>query len=308
MNLDMSTDLLRYAAFTRDGEGGNPAGVVLDARELTDDQMLSIARRVGYSETAFVLPGTHDPRRAGLRYFSPEAEVAFCGHATVATAVALAERDGPGRLQFTTSAGAVTVDTRHTADGARTATLTSPPAHSSPIAPEVLRRLLAALRWTPEDLHPDFPVHVAFAGNHHPVVAVRDEGTLAALDYDFEGMRVLMGEHGWTTVHAFWPQDPVTFQVRNPFPPGGVTEDPATGAAAAAFGGYLRLVKGLEGHHELTLYQGHHMGSPSRLVVELDGSTASVRVTGTATRLPAAASADSHVALTGPAGRRGFEG
>lgn len=47
-------ETLRYAAFTRDGRGGNPAGVVLGADDLTDAQMLSIAQAVGYSETAFV--------------------------------------------------------------------------------------------------------------------------------------------------------------------------------------------------------------------------------------------------------------
>ena len=68
--------------------------------------MLAIAREVGYSETAFVLPDVsrHQTR---LRYFSPLAEVAFCGHATVATAVALADRDGPGELDLITLAGPI---------------------------------------------------------------------------------------------------------------------------------------------------------------------------------------------------------
>lgn len=93
----MTPDVLRYAAFTRDGRGGNPAGVVLDASGLTDAQMLSIAQEVGYSETAFVLPAAAGDGRLPVRCFSPKAEVAFCGHATIATAVALAERDGAGR-------------------------------------------------------------------------------------------------------------------------------------------------------------------------------------------------------------------
>ncbi len=89
----MTADVLRYAAFTDHGQGGNPAGIVLDATDLTDTNMLAIAADVGYSETAFLTP-TGQSARFGMRYFSPRAEVAFCGHATIASAVALAERAG----------------------------------------------------------------------------------------------------------------------------------------------------------------------------------------------------------------------
>jgi len=71
----MTADVLRYAAFTDHGQGGNPAGVVLDATGLTDTDMLAIAADVGYSETAFLTP-TGEPARFEMRYFSPRAEVA----------------------------------------------------------------------------------------------------------------------------------------------------------------------------------------------------------------------------------------
>ena len=78
--------ILRYAAFTADPEGGNPAGVVLDASGLDEADMLRIAAEVGYAETAFVTGETAGAR--DIRYFSPVAEVPCCGHATVATAIA----------------------------------------------------------------------------------------------------------------------------------------------------------------------------------------------------------------------------
>jgi len=84
------TTVLRYAAFTTDASGGNPAGVVLDARGLDDQTMQAIAAEVGYSETAFLTD-------RAVRYFSPKAEVPFCGHATIATAVARAELIGCSR-------------------------------------------------------------------------------------------------------------------------------------------------------------------------------------------------------------------
>src|SRR4051794_21703541 len=110
-----SPAILRYSAFTDSPDGGNPAGVVLDASALSDAEMQRIAADLGFSESAFVTTredGTYD-----VRYFSPAMEVPFCGHATIATAVALAERDGTGELSFHTQAGEVPVATRQ-ANGA----------------------------------------------------------------------------------------------------------------------------------------------------------------------------------------------
>src|SRR5690242_4612614 len=93
-----SAEPLRYAAFTTDPAGGNPAGVVLDAAGLTDGQQLDVAARLGYSETAFLTAVPGAERNWTVRYFSPLAEVPFCGHATIAAAVALGERHGAGEL------------------------------------------------------------------------------------------------------------------------------------------------------------------------------------------------------------------
>ncbi|WP_232667331.1 PhzF family phenazine biosynthesis protein [Pseudonocardia sp. TRM90224] len=290
------TTVLHYAAFTEDSKGGNMAGVVLDATGLPEATMLGLAADVGYSETAFVRPGDglghdglgHDgPRHYGLRYFSPQAEVAFCGHATIATAVALADRDGPGEIVFDTAAGSVPV--RVTTDGSGlTATLTSPPTHTRAAGPAVLTAALAALRLDPADLDARFPVHVANAGNDHLVLALRERTRLAALDYDYPALAALMAEHGWTTVQVVWA-DPTApfgtrFESRNPFPPGGVVEDPATGASAAALGGYLRTLGLVALPARIEIRQGADMGRPSRLVVDVPATGDRVEVTGAAAR------------------------
>ena len=69
---------------------------------------------------------------------------------------------------------------------------------------------------------------------------MRDRAILASLSYDFAGLRALMEEREWTTIQIVWRESPTVFWARDPFPLGGVVEDPATGAAAAAFGAYLR--------------------------------------------------------------------
>lgn len=277
------TDVLRYAAFTNEPTGGNPAGVVLDATGLDDARMQRIAADVGYSETAFLTPIAPDERRYRLRYFSPLAEVAFCGHATLATAVALAERDGTGEVAFETPAGPVPVRTED--PHAVVARLTSVPTCSRPASEEEVRRALRALRWPAEDLDPAWPPHVAFAGNDHLVLAAGNRARLADLDYDFAELDGLMREHGWTTLQLFWQEDEHTVHARDPFPVGGVVEDPATGAAAAAFGGYLRSLGKVSQPRRVTLVQGEDMGRRSELTVDVRPDAPEVTVSGEAARI-----------------------
>ena len=277
-------DVLRYTAFSTDPGGGNPAGVVLDATGLTDEQMLAVAAEVGFSETAFLLP---EGDRVRARYFSPLAEVSFCGHATIAAAVARAERSGPAPLVLETMAGTVPVATRRDADGAWQATLTSVPPRTAELPAADLRLVLEALRWSEDDLDPALPPRVGYAGAWHPVLAVRTRERLAALEYDMPALAAVMAARNWTTVDLVWRESATTFHVRNPFPPGGVVEDPATGAAAAALGGYLR-----EGGHValpavLTVLQGADMGRPSVLTVGVPADPAEgIQVTGHAVPLP----------------------
>ncbi|KGF67582.1 PhzF family phenazine biosynthesis protein, partial [Hoeflea sp. BAL378] len=87
----------RIAAFADEGRGGNPAGVVIADQFPAEAEMRRIAAEVGYSETAFAMPDGAEGRWR-VRYFSPESEVPFCGHATIALGAALAEHAGEGRF------------------------------------------------------------------------------------------------------------------------------------------------------------------------------------------------------------------
>ena len=248
--------------------------------------MLAVAAEVGYSETAFLLP--RGDGRFGVRYFSPLAEVPFCGHATIATAVAHADRFGTGPMLLDTRAGEVAVSTVADGAGQVTATLTSVAPRSVPLDDDDRDRLLAALRWSADDLDGGLPLRVAYAGAWHPVVAVRERSRLADLAYDFDALGALMAERDWTTVALVCRAGPTSFDVRNPFPPGGVVEDPATGAAAAALGGYLRELGLVDLPATLTLSQGADMGRPSHLVVDVPAEPGTgISVTGTAVPIPA---------------------
>ncbi|SEE88163.1 PhzF family phenazine biosynthesis protein [Streptomyces sp. Ag109_O5-10] len=292
-------EILRYTAFSSSPEGGNPAGVVLDATGLDDAAMLAIAAELGYSESAFLTAppadlggeggggngdGDGDGRAYTIRYFSPKAEVPFCGHATIATAVALAERTGPGELVFATPAGIVPVAVTEEG-GAVLATLTSVEPHTEEIAGTDLAEALAALDWPAADLDPAFPPRIAFAGARHLVLAAATRARLADLAYDFARLEALMHRLDLTTVQLVWRESATVFHVRDPFPVGGVVEDPATGAAAAAFGAYARELGLVPEDAVLTLHQGEDLGRPGELTVTLRAGDPRVHVGGTGTRI-----------------------
>ena len=286
-------EILRYAAFTPPGlpsdpepqadggthaMGGNPAGVVLDAGGLDERDMLRIAAEVGYSETAFVLGGDE---RIRIRYFSPAVEVDFCGHATIAAAVAWAEQHGPGMLSLETNAGEVVVEVRAVEHGLR-ATLTSVPTELREVSDADLEEALASLDWRRDELDPSVPPRVAFGGVDHLILAASTRGRLARLEYDYDRLLRLMNARGWITLQLVFREQPDFFHARNPFPVGGVVEDPATGAAAAALGGYVRDLGLLEPPARFTISQGEDMGCPSQLEVEISDTDRRVRVSGLA--------------------------
>ncbi|MFC8363585.1 PhzF family phenazine biosynthesis isomerase [Streptomyces griseorubiginosus] len=283
------SEVLRYTAFSSNPEGGNPAGVVLDASALGEDDMLAVAAELGYSESAFLTAppeGLDGPegRVFTIRYFSPKAEVPFCGHATVAAAIALAERIGPGELVFSTPAGTVPVAVTEEGGTVR-ATLTSVEPHIEEIGDADLAEALAALDWPADDLDPAFPPRIAFAGARHLVLAAATRARLAELSYDFARLEGLMHRLDLTTVQLVWRESAEVFHVRDPFPVGGVVEDPATGAAAAAFGAYARELGLVPEDAVLTLRQGEDLGRPGELTVTLRAGDPRVRVSGAGTRI-----------------------
>ncbi|TWT65946.1 putative isomerase YddE [Posidoniimonas polymericola] len=276
-------ELLRLAAFTDNPQAGNPAGVWIGDTPLGDDEMQRVATEVGYSETAFVVPSQGQDRT--VRFFSPEAEVSFCGHATIAIGVALGQAHGDGAYRLNTPAGDVRVDVT-THDGVLEAALTSVEPRYSAASTQLLTRSLSVLSWEAADLDPAIPPAKAFAGNWHLVIAVSEAKRLAELSYDFDGLKSLMLQEGLTTLQLIWREDANTFRSRNPFPVGGVIEDPATGAAAAALGGYLRGIGQVAAPAKILIKQGDDMGRPSRLTVDIPAA-GGIIVKGTAVLIQA---------------------
>jgi PhzF family phenazine biosynthesis protein len=274
-------DVQRIAAFSHGANGGNPAGVVLCEALPAAEQMLSIAAEVGYSETVFAAPSADGWR---VRYFAPEIEVPFCGHATIAlgAALALAHGDGTFTLQLN--------DTRITVTGWRKnpalmAALQSPRTRSEPAPPELVEAALGLFSYSVADLDPRLPPAIAEAGARHLVLALTSRQKLAAMQYDLERGRRFMMAAGIVTISLVQAESSTRFHARNPFAAGGVYEDAATGAAAAALAGYLRDLGWPHGG-SIDILQGEDMGMPSRLRAEISSEPgASIRVSGAARQM-----------------------
>lgn len=271
MTSEPPPQILRYAAFADAPGGGNPAGIVLDAGALTDADMQRIAADVGYPETAFLLSTetVDGVRRHRLRYWSPEEEVPFCGHATVATAVVLAERDGAGAMVFDTPAGEVAI-TASAVGGAVAVSFTSVEPVVRELDPAVLEHALGLLSLRVDDLHPAYPPRESFAGNWHPILVLEDPEIFHQFRFAPDPIAALMREQGWTgTMTVLLPLADHEFAARNIFPVARITEDPATGSAAAATGAYLRAIGRVPASRAVRIHQGAHVGRPSLLTVDV---------------------------------------
>jgi PhzF family phenazine biosynthesis protein len=281
-----STEVLRYAAFTHTPEGGNPAGLVLDARHMDAAGMQAVAAAVGYAETAFVTDPAvgGDPRRSRVRYFSPVAEVPFCGHATIALAVALSTRIGAGTFTFDTPVGPVVIETEEEGEQIN-ASFTAIEPQVDTFRPGVLAELLGLLGIGEEDLDEAFPPRIAYSGNWHPLLFISQRRVFDSLDFEPDAVRQLMNVQNWTTVAVLHRRAEQEFEARNIFPVGVMAEDPATGSAAAAVGGYLRILGLVEPPARILIHQGRHVGRPGLLTVTVPPS-GGIMVSGTAALIP----------------------
>lgn len=164
--------------------GGNPAGVVLIDTLPRAEEMQTVAADVGFSETVFAEPlGDHSSWR--VRYFSPESEVPFCGHATIALGAALAGKYGDGRFALHLNTAKISVEGA-ARDGGFVATLLSPPTHSEAGAGVPLDEVLGLFGFTDTQLDPHIPPARIHGGADHIVLALRSRDDLASMQYDLD--------------------------------------------------------------------------------------------------------------------------
>lgn len=279
--------------FTTKRFGGNQLAVLPDARGLTDEQMLSITREFNYSETTFVLPTDAPSDTWPVRIFTPGGEVPFAGHPTVGTAfvlaatgavklsgpetrIVLAEKVGPVPVVIRASNGKPTFCQFTTAKLPEV----GPPLPSNEILASCLSVDAGDVfdgAWLPQ---------IVSCGLEFGFVRVRNRSIVAKSRINLEkwekhlahtlGQAIMIfaldAEEAGHDVHA------------RMFAPGfGVPEDPATGSACAALGGYLGVRAPGDGALRWVVEQGYEMGRPSLIEVEADradGKISAIRVGG----------------------------
>lgn len=273
--------------------GGNPLAVLPDARGLDVGRMQAIAREFNLSETVFVLPADGAAHHRRLRIFTPAREVPFAGHPTVGSALVLAmlgelalEGETTG-IVFEEPAGPVPVTIRTDAGRPVFARLEAPQAPELRPAPEPAA-VAAMLGLEPADLHATGGLpECASCGLPFVLVELADAAALGRARLDRGLWATLLGD-AWAREVCLFTRDraglEVDFRMRMFAPAAGIEEDPATGSAAAALGGWLGVrATPAAGVHRYVVAQGIEMGRPSRLEIEVEkraGAVAAVRVGG----------------------------
>lgn len=239
--------------------------------------MQRIAAELGFSETVFAAPKGSSWR---VRYFSPQTEIPFCGHATIALGAALAKKYGDGVYALELNQASITVEGRQEAE-LFMAALQSPNTYSKVAPVQLVSEILALFGYSQSDINPRIPAALAHAGADHLIVGLNSRKALSIMNYDFEVGRKLMQGAGLVTIVFAYAESASQFHTRNPFASGGVYEDPATGAGSAALAGYLRDIAWPHGGF-INVVQGEDMGIRSRMRADITPTIgASIRVSGT---------------------------
>ncbi len=267
--------------FTQKPFAGNQLAVVRECEHLSGDQMQAIAREFNFSETVFVLP-PHDPvNTARLRIFSPESELPFAGHPTIGGAVLIAREDGASMLgsqelviAVEELAGLIHCSVRKQDQRSTRAVFDLPvlPQGLDGVPPRT--ELARALGLRVEDI--GFGEHVpshysaGFGFVFVPVVSADAIGRARPETSIWD--EVFMHPNG-RACYLYTndiPDEDTHIRARMFTPPFGILEDPATGAAAAAFAGVcMDFEKPADGEHQIIIEQGVEMGRPSSIALTL---------------------------------------
>ncbi len=280
--------------FTDSVFGGNPLAVFADGRGLDARQMQLVAREFNLSETVFVLPPDDAAHTRRLRIFTPARELPFAGHPTVGTAHVLAAIGevalgaATTRIIFEEGVGPVPVTIRAEGGAPVFAQLTAaqPPEVGPP--PPADDTIAAALGLEPGDLGAGGMTPSAVScGTPFLFVPVREPAVLGRIAVDTGRWRAAFADYVSSALFVFAlggerPGSDISARMFSPL--WGIPEDPATGAAATALGGYLAMRdERADAAFSWIVEQGFAMGRPSIIEVEADrrgGQVAEIRVGG----------------------------
>ncbi len=289
-----------YDVFTDTKLAGNPLAVIFDGEGLEDEAMQAIARETNLSETVFVQPANNPAYTARIRIFTPGRELPFAGHPTVGTAIALAERaHGAARLDLVSvleeNVGPVRCAVRLREGEASFAEFDLPRKSQQISLPLDKAGIADALSLKTTEI--GFENHVPSiwsAGVPFLMVPVHDVGAAERLEFDPQlwekTVPFVDGALASAYIYCRGGVNHVAKFHARMFASGmGISEDPATGSAAAALSGAINHFDRLtDGHHPVLIEQGVEMGRPSFIHLHMDiegGAISNARIGGQAVRI-----------------------
>ena len=249
------------SAFSKEGRGGNRAGIVLDSRDLVPAKMMAIAKDLGYSETAFLMESNIADFK--LRYFTPIEEVPLCGHATIAAFSILNSLGRLGKDAYTIETKAGTLNIRTEKDG-MIFMEQNRPTYFETLKPDIFAGCL-------EDRFIDtaLPIQIVSTGLKDIMLPVDSREHLERLNPNFTNMVRLCCDQDVVGIHAFALTDgaETTAICRNFAPRYGINEESATGTSSCALACYL--CQHYQRQSQYIFEQGFNLNSVSQLVVNI---------------------------------------
>jgi PhzF family phenazine biosynthesis protein len=278
-----------YNAFSSLPSKGNPAGLVLDADDLSDDQMLEIARKVGFNETSFIVKSEIADFR--IRYFTPGHEMNLCGHATVASLFALTTKGllTLENLVLDTKAGLLPMHIRPSENGSPLITMKQSPAQFVAYGGQ-LAGLAASIGLSVDDLDLEMPVVYGSTGIWTLLVPIKKLEAFKRMIPNNVQFPEVLNEMPRASIHPFCMEtyDPTADMHARHFssPYSGTTEDPVTGTASGVMGAYYAeyICKGIDQPIKLVVEQGHEIEREGQVQVQVTpiGDSFDVSISGSA--------------------------
>lgn len=251
-------------AFTENGKGGNPAGIVLNADGLSDKNKLEISKKVGLSETAFISKSKTEDFK--LDFFTPNKQIAHCGHATVATFSYLKQIGALKNGSFS----------KETIDGKRKIEIIGDLAFMEQLAPKYVdirhkeSVILKSLGLKKIDLIPNAPIQLVNTGNSFILIPVKSDEILKNISPNFELISDISDEFDLIGYYVFSINTEYDATSRMFGPRYGILEESGTGMAAGPLGCYLFDILKIK-KRSFHIQQGKYMKepSPSLIIVNL---------------------------------------
>lgn len=276
--------------FTTTRFQGNPLAVITDGDELTDDQMMAIAREMNLSETVFVQKPTDDRALARLRIFTTKEELKLAGHPVIGTWFLLAElgvvpaQEGGVHVLQQTGAGILPVEIRFKDGRPQRVTMTQKEASFKPSKIDK-KKLTAALGLAVKDLDPKLGPEFVSTGIYNLMVPLKNRAALSKIQMNMGDLARLLGKQA-ALAYCFTVGGNHAVHARGMMP-WELYEDAATGSAAGSLGAYLVHHGTLGAGHTLHITQGVEMGRPSEIEVEVtqSGKKLTPRVSGAAVKV-----------------------